>query len=110
MKKLPAVMTLCFIWAVCAPGASAEWYVAGQLGVNFADKLDDPRGTGNLSGFVGRGDFDLKNTFVYGAKVGVFPGNGWFGVELDAFHSNPHIKNVGNVPGIHMRVDRKSVV
>jgi opacity protein-like surface antigen len=83
--------------------SSAEWYVAGQLGVNFADQLSDIRGTGGLSGLRAP-DFDLKNAVVYGAKVGVFPGNGWFGIELDAFHSSPNIKNLDDVPGIHMRV------
>jgi opacity protein-like surface antigen len=88
--------------AVATP-AAAEWYVAGQLGVNFADQLSDIRGTGNLSGFRAP-DFDLKNALVYGVKVGNFPGNGWFGIELDAFHSSPNIKNLDDVPGINMRV------
>jgi opacity protein-like surface antigen len=83
--------------------ASAEWYVAGQVGVNFADQLSDIRGTGAQAG--GRApDFDLKNAVLYGVKLGVFPGNGWFGVELDAFHSAPNVKNLDNVPGFSMRV------
>ena len=83
--------------------AFAEWYVAGQVGVNFADQLSDIRGTGVQEG--GRSpDFDLKNAVLYGAKLGVFPGNGWFGVELDAFHSSPNVKNLDDVPGFSMRV------
>jgi opacity protein-like surface antigen len=83
--------------------ASAEWYVAGQVGVNFADQLSDIRGTGVQAG--GRSpDFDLKNAVLYGVKLGVFPGNGWFGVELDAFHSAPNVKNLDDVPGFSMRV------
>ncbi len=89
--------------ALLPPASSAEWYVAGQLGANFADQLSDIRGTGNLSGFRAP-DFDLQNSFVYGGKVGMFPGNGWLGVELDVFHSTPHIKNLDDVPGFHMRV------
>jgi opacity protein-like surface antigen len=88
--------------------ASAEWYVAGQFGANFADQLSDVRGTGELRG-RGAPDFDLQNSFLYGAKVGVFPGNGWFGVELDVFNSTPHIKNLDNEPGIHMRVTNVGV-
>lgn len=83
--------------------AGAEWYVAGQFGVNFADKLNDVGGTGELAGLRVQ-DFDLKNSLTYGLKVGNFPGHGWFGVELDAFHTTPHIKNLGSAPGIHMRV------
>jgi opacity protein-like surface antigen len=83
--------------------ASAEWYVAGQVGVNFADQLSDIRGTGVQAG--GRSpDFDLKNAVLYGAKLGVFPGNGWFGIELDAFHSSPNVKNLDNVPGFSLGV------
>ncbi|MCS6288800.1 MAG: hypothetical protein H8K10_07460 [Nitrospira sp.] len=88
--------------------ASAEWYVAGQFGANLADRLSDIRGTGDLSGFRAP-DFDLQKSFLYGAKVGTFPGNGWFGVELDAFHNMPHIKNLDDVPGIHMRVTNVGV-
>lgn len=101
---LLAVLTL----ALPARIASAEWYVAGQFGVNLADQLSDIRGTGDLIGLRAP-DFDLQNSFLYGGKVGVFPGNGWFGVELDAFHSTPHIKNLDDVPGVHMRVTNVGV-
>ena len=93
---------------VSMSNASAEWYVAGQFGANFADQLSDIRGTGGLSGFRAP-DFDLQNSFVYGGKVGVFPGNGWFGVELDVFNSTPHVKNLDDVPGFHMRVTNVGV-
>ena len=93
---------------LAARTATAEWYVAGQFGANFADQLSDIRGTGSLSGFRAP-DFDLQNSFVYGGKLGMFPGNGWFGLELDVFNSTPHIKNLDNVPGIHMRVTNVGV-
>jgi opacity protein-like surface antigen len=83
--------------------AHAEWYVAGQFGLNFADRLTDLSGTNQLIGMRGP-DLDLKNSYTYGAKIGYFPGHGWFGLELDAFHSTPHIKNLDEIPGIHMRV------
>lgn len=104
VTRITITMSLCcLLTAHLAQPASAEWYVAGQLGINFADQLSDISGTGNLSGFRAP-DFDLKNAVVYGAKVGLFPGNGWFGVELDVFNSNPNIKNLDDVPGISMRV------
>ena len=93
---------------LAAPTAKAEWYVAGQFGANFADQLTNIRGTSSLSGLRAP-DFDLQNSFVYGGKVGLYPGNGWFGVELDVFHSTPHIKNLDDVPGIHMRVTNVGV-
>ena len=83
--------------------AAAEWYVGGQVGANFADRLTDIQGTGNLQSFSSP-DFDLQNAVVYGGKLGYFPNNRSFGIELDAFNSTPHIKNLGDAPGIHMRV------
>jgi opacity protein-like surface antigen len=83
--------------------AFAESYIAGQLGVNFADRLEDVDGTGNLAGLQAP-DFDLKNSLTYGAKIGHFFNNSYFGLEGDVFHTSPHIKNLGNIPGIHFRV------
>jgi opacity protein-like surface antigen len=88
--------------------ACAEWYVAGQFGVNFADRLTDVSGTNGFTGFRSP-DFDLANSLTYGGKIGYFPGHGWFGMEFDAFHSTPHIKNLDDVPGIHMRVTTAAV-
>ena len=83
--------------------AQAEYYVAGQVGVNFADRLTGIQGTGS---FVTQGgpDLDLKNAVVYGGKLGFFPNNGAMGVELDVFNSQPNIKNLDNIPGIHLGV------
>jgi hypothetical protein len=92
-----------FIGIACTERSAAEWYVAGQVGVNFADRLTNIQGTGNLQSFSSP-DFDLKNAVVYGGKLGYFPNHGAFGIELDAFNSTPHIKNLDDVPGIHMRV------
>jgi opacity protein-like surface antigen len=109
VKRVNVLSFLWFVmWLPLAGPALAEWYVAGQAGVNFADQLSDIRGTGVQEG--GRGpDFDLKNAVLYGAKLGVFPGNGWFGIELDAFHSSPNVKNLDNVPGFSMRVTNVGV-
>ncbi|HEU4683891.1 MAG TPA: outer membrane beta-barrel protein [Nitrospira sp.] len=88
--------------------ASAEWYVAGQAGVNFADRLTSVSGTGSLT-TLRAPDFDLKNAVVYGGKVGNFPGNGPIGLELDVFNSQPNIKNLDDIPGIHLRVTNVGV-
>jgi opacity protein-like surface antigen len=102
-------MILCIAAAILITRpVSAEWYVAGQFGANFADQLSDIRGTGEIRG-ARSPDFDMKNSFLFGGKVGTFPGNGWFGVELDVFHSSPHIKNLDDVPGVHMRVTNVGV-
>jgi opacity protein-like surface antigen len=83
--------------------ALAEYYVAGQVGVNFADRLTDIQGTGSF--VTGRiPDLDLKNAVAYGGKLGYFPGHGAMGVELDVFNSQPNIKNLDDIPGIHFGV------
>lgn len=109
-KALIAVVLICLIGTgmLNSRPVLGEWYVAGQFGANFADQVSDIHGTGNLSGFRAP-DFDLQNSLLYGAKVGNFPGNGWFGLELDVFHSTPHVKNLDDVPGFHMRVTNVGV-
>ena len=97
------LLLLVLIGIIGPEHTAAEWYVAGQVGANFADRIMNVQGTGNLQSFSSP-DFDLQNAVVYGGKLGYFPNNGSFGIELDAFNSTPHIKNLGEAPGIHMRV------
>jgi opacity protein-like surface antigen len=79
--------------------------VAGNVGVNFADRLTGISGTGDLTGVEPRSpDFDLKNSISYGAKLGYFPEHSWFGIEGEVLQTTPHIKNLDNDPGIHLRV------
>lgn len=82
--------------------AQAEWYVAGQAGHSFADSLRNVTITGPFSGELQ--DFDMKNSLSYGGKVGVYPFHGSLGFELDVNHSTPHVKNLGDSPGIHLGV------
>ncbi len=90
--------------AVVAPSAAwAEWYVAPQFGVNFAESLKQGRGTGTAEG-AEVVDLDLKNSYTFGGKLGFYPGNQAFGLEVDALHSNPHIKSFSDLPGINVRM------
>jgi opacity protein-like surface antigen len=83
----------------------AEWYVAGNVGANFADRLTGISGTGDLAGFEPRfPNFDLKNSVSYGAKLGYFRDHSWFGIEGEVLQSTPHIKQLDDIPGIHLRV------
>jgi len=83
--------------------AQAEYYVAGQVGVNFADRLTGIQRTGSFLTQSGP-DLDLKNAVLYGGQLGFFPGNGAMGLELDVFNSQPNIKNLDNIPGIPLGV------
>jgi opacity protein-like surface antigen len=87
------------------PQASAEMYVAGYGGVNFADRINSIAGTGSQAGVPGPFvDFDLKNSITYGGKIGYFPRHSWYGIEGEVFNTTPHIKQLDTDPGIHMRV------
>ncbi|MBD0306294.1 MAG: outer membrane beta-barrel protein [Nitrospiraceae bacterium] len=100
-----AVLTALLWVGFLSKESRAEWYVAGQIGPTFADRLSDIGGTGSLSSVPPRfQNFDLKNSLTYGAKLGYFPGHGWFGLELDAFNTTPHIKQLDGIPGVHLRV------
>lgn len=83
--------------------AQAEWYVAGQAGYNFADSLRNVTTTGPFSG-IELQDFDLNNSVAYGGKIGAYPFHGSLGFELDVNHSTPHVKSLGDSPGIHLAV------
>lgn len=118
-KTLAVLMSLFMAWSsslFSGPRpASAEMYVAGFGGVNFADRINAIGGTGPQAGVLdldpsSNPDFDLQNSITYGGKIGYFFGHSWFGIEGEVFHSSPHIKELpasGSFPadpGIHMRV------
>ena len=106
--KIPIATGLVLAWLSIATfgmpsPASAERYVAGTIGVNFADRITGISGTGDLTGLQAS-DFDLKNSVSYGAKLGYFAEHSWFGIEGEVLQTTPHIKSLGNDPGIHLRV------
>ena len=106
--KIPIAAGLVVVWLSIATfgmpsPASAEWYVAGDVGANFADRLTGISGTNGLAGLQAP-DFDLKNSVSYGAKLGYFAEHSWFGIEGEVLQTTPHIKNLDNNPGIHLRV------
>lgn len=99
--------------SLCIPSlVFAEMYIAGQAGVNFADRINSIGGTGPQAGVPDldpspNPDFDLQNSITYGAKVGYFPGHSWYGIEGEIFHTSPHLKQIEFVPaepGVHFRV------
>lgn len=90
---------------------SAETYVAGVGGINFADRINSIGGTGLQAGAQGPFvDFDLTNSMTYGGKVAYFPRHSWFGIEGEVLHTTPHVKSLprtatlDEVPGIHFRL------
>jgi opacity protein-like surface antigen len=109
--------------------AFGESYVAGQLGVSIPHSLSgiELEGGGFASGTKVT-SFDLKNSVMYGAKLGHFfegtpwlkerfGGKSWLGVETEVFNSTPHIKQqqqtvsepgfaptTGETPGSTLRV------
>ncbi len=47
---------------------------------------------------------DLNNSIVYGALLGNYIRNGWFGFEAEVFNNTSHVKNLDDIPGFHLRV------
>jgi hypothetical protein len=111
-----AVVMFALLFAGLPGAALAEWYVAGFGGLSVPSKLSDanmdafgerralqqfpgaaaipPQGT--LSQSFNTSDLSLKNSPLFGGKAGYFfkdEGFSWLGVELEAFTSQPTIKN-----------------
>jgi opacity protein-like surface antigen len=103
-----------FLWPGSPCPVSAEMYISGYGGVNFADRINSIAGTGGQAGVQGPlADFDLQNSITYGGKIGYFPGHSWYGIEAEAFHTTPHIKSFNDDPttssvdpdtGAHLRI------
>lgn len=72
--------------------SQAELYLAGQVGVTVPQAFSDVKGIGPLTGFT-FSDLKMHNAPVYGLKVGYFfPSLPWLGVESEAYHTTPHVK------------------
>ena len=86
-------------------GRPGEMYVAGFGGYTIGHGFDNVEGTGALSG-INLGDIDLKNSGVYGAKIGYFMPRrlNWLGLEMEAFNTTPHLKETAFTTGAHLRV------
>jgi opacity protein-like surface antigen len=82
-----------------------ELYVAGFGGYTFTHGFNNVQGTGLFAG-GNFNDFGLKNSVVYGAKVGYFLPNdwNWLGFEVEGFNTTPHFEQVGPIPGANLRV------
>lgn len=95
--------------------SSAEFYLGGEAGVVFPQNFSDVKGTG-LASSTPRTGIELKNTLLYGGRVGYFlPALKWLGLETEAFNSTPDIKQHSYIlqtsggtgtltRGLHMRV------
>ena len=82
-----------------------ELYVAGFGGYTFGHSFSNVQGTGTLAGTPLPG-IDLKNSGVYGGKVGYFLPDrlNWLGFEAEAFNSSPNFKQSAIGPGASLRV------
>ena len=115
MKRL-AVFTAILAFAfLLSSKAQAELYVGGELGYAIPNKFKSVTGGGSLSG-ENASDLALKQSLMYGARVGYFLPDSWLGFEVEAFSTNPHVKQqditftgavpgtLTGVPGGHVRV------
>jgi hypothetical protein len=66
-------------------------YIGGFLGYSHPHGLNNIQGTG-LASFATSSSLELDDSLIYGGKLGYyFQRPGWFGLELEAFHSRPHL-------------------
>lgn len=86
-----------------------EVYVGGFGGYTFGHNFN------NLDGSLAAGStspgIDLKNSGIYGAKMGYFFPNhlNWLGVEVEGFNTSPNLKQSAIGPGEHLRVTTAAV-
>lgn len=103
---LTPIFCLCIAVMLPEASAKAESYVAGQFGSSVHGTLNDPDNV--------RSDLGLKNSLMYGAKLGHYFDNlKYFGVETEVYTLTPHIKQQavaydgipgGTLQGSHLRV------
>jgi hypothetical protein len=73
--------------------AQAESYFAAQFGYAFPQSLSNGKVTQDGFGGLGISDQPLKNSPMFGAKLGhYFSRARWLGVETEVTYSNPHVK------------------
>lgn len=83
----------------------SELYFAGFGGYTFGHGINDVEGTGLASG-NNFGNIGLKNSGVYGAKLGYFLPDrlNWLGLEIEGFNTTPHIKESSFATSSNLRV------
>src|SRR5439155_5755724 len=116
MKRL-AIFTAILAFAfLLSSNAQAELYVGGEAGYTIPNKFSSVTGTGLFSG-AHISDISLKNSLMYGARIGYFLPDQWLGFEVEGFSTTPDVKQqditfsaggvsvtVLGVPGTHVRV------
>lgn len=83
-----------------------EFYIAGFGGYTIGHGFDNVEVTGPFGGNIDTGDRDLKDSGVYGLKLGYFLPKrlDWLGFEIEGFNTTPNIKETNIDAGHHLRV------
>jgi opacity protein-like surface antigen len=83
-----------------------EFYVAGFGGYTIGHGFDNVEVAGPFGSNINTGDRDLKDSGVYGLKLGYFLPQrlDWLGFEVEGFNTTPHIKQSDIDAGHHLRV------
>jgi opacity protein-like surface antigen len=112
MKRLAVFTGALAVTFLLSSNAQAELYVGGELGYSIPNDFTDVTGRGPISGCCAS-DLVLKNSFMYGARIGYFIPDQWLGFEVEGFSTTPHVKQQDvtlggvtfpGVPGTHVRV------
>lgn len=117
-RPASAFLGIVLVLGLAIPGVSqGEWYFAGYGGWSATSSLKDAHmdmlgeriglqrfpgaivpspALGTLTQSLSTSDLGLKNSYLFGGKTGYFfskEGFSWLGVEVEAFTSEPTIKN-----------------
>lgn len=102
-----SVVVVAYVATLNVSRSYAETYIAGQFGVTLpsvpwkglsggeltSSSVAFPTGTVNLPGGTTISDQSLKESFMFGGKIGhYFSRARWLGIEAEVFYSNPHLK------------------
>jgi Outer membrane protein beta-barrel domain len=93
-----SVVVVACVAASNVPRSYAETYIAGQFGVSLPSVAGKSLGEGNLTGeLIVPGSRvsaqSLDESILFGGKIGhYFKAVPWFGLEAEAYHTTPHIK------------------
>ncbi|MBH0204791.1 MAG: outer membrane beta-barrel protein [Nitrospira sp.] len=102
-----SVVVVACVAAANVPRSYAETYIAGQFGVTLPSIAGNglsggeltstgatfSTGTVNLPSGSTVSDQSLKESFMFGGKIGhYFSRARWFGIEAEVFYSQPHLK------------------
>lgn len=88
-----SVITLLIVTMTTVPAAYSEMYIGGQFGTSVSGNTLTNVDLTDFTPHASMSDRSLAPSALVGFKLGYyFPQARWFGLETEAYHMTPHIK------------------